>query len=221
MTHNARTTGTVRLLGAAIGAVLLSTPLAFQAVAQALPGSPITQDNSPLRRAEQANANSAKRERVPDVLPGAKPRAPAAPASKAVGDMAPNDAMFDAINRGDIATVKDALSRGADLQAHNVLGMTPLELSVDLGRNDISFLLLSMRGDPSNGPPPQASQTKGMAQTASRGAPAPRQAAGRHAVAAVAPMAPKAAGTPKLFANDGGTPQPNAGFLGFDSRQSN
>ena len=29
---------------------------------------------------------------------------------------------------------------------HNILGMTPMELSVDLGRNDISFLLLSMRG---------------------------------------------------------------------------
>ena len=42
-------------------------------------------------------------------------------------------------------TARDAISRGADLQGHNILGMTPLELSVDLGRNDISFMLLSMR----------------------------------------------------------------------------
>ena len=59
--------------------------------------------------------------------------------------MQPTDALFDAINRGDIATARDAISRGADLQGQNILGMTPLELSVDLGRNDISFMLLSMR----------------------------------------------------------------------------
>ena len=59
--------------------------------------------------------------------------------------MSPNDALFDAINRGDIAAARDALSRGAELDAHNLLGMTPMELSVDLGRNDISFLLLSYR----------------------------------------------------------------------------
>ena len=60
--------------------------------------------------------------------------------------MEPTEALFDAINRGDIGTARDAISRGADLHGHNVLGMTPLELSVDLGRNDISFMLLSMRG---------------------------------------------------------------------------
>jgi len=220
MTRNARTTGNVRLLSAVVGAVLLSTPLAFQAAAQALPGSPVSQSNSPLRRAEQANANSNKQERPPDVLPGAKARSPVAPATKSAADMSPNDAMFDAINRGDIATVKDALSRGADLQAHNILGMTPLELSVDLGRNDISFLLLSMRGDPSNGPAPPVAPARSVAQAPARGAPATRQAS-RHVVAATVPMPRKAAGTPKLFANDGGAPRPDAGFLGFDSRQSN
>jgi ankyrin repeat protein len=61
--------------------------------------------------------------------------------------MPPTDALFDAINRGDIAAARDALNRGADLNGVNVLGMTPMELSVDLGRNDISFLLLSMRGE--------------------------------------------------------------------------
>ena len=59
--------------------------------------------------------------------------------------MAPTAALFDAINRGDIIAARDALNRGADLNAQNVLGMTPIDLSVDLGRNDITFLLLSMR----------------------------------------------------------------------------
>jgi hypothetical protein len=223
MTHDARTTGSVRLVGAIVGAVFLSTPLAFHAAAQGLPGSPISPENSPLHKAEQANSGADKVQRAPDSLPGAKARAPVAPASKSAMDMAPNDAMFDAINRGDMATVKDALSRGADLQAHNILGMTPLELSVDLGRNDISFLLLSMRGDDSSRLPPssQAGAAKGFAQKGGRNAPAPRQVAGRHAGPNPIPVAQKAAATPKLFANDGGTPQPNAGFLGFDSRQSN
>ena len=86
---------------------------------------------------------------APDAVPGDKARAPAAPSTRVAGDMQPTDALFDAINRGDIATARDALNRGADLNGVNVLGMTPMELSVDLGRNDISFLLLSMRGEDS------------------------------------------------------------------------
>ena len=31
------------------------------------------------------------------------------------GDLQPTDALFDAINRGDIAAARDALNRGADL----------------------------------------------------------------------------------------------------------
>ena len=86
---------------------------------------------------------------APDAVPGDKARAPAAPSTHAAGDLPPTDALFDAINRGDIASARDALNRGADLNGENVLGMTPMELSVDLGRNDISFLLLSMRGEDS------------------------------------------------------------------------
>jgi len=145
--------------------------------------------------------------------------------------MSPNDALFDAINRGDVAAARDAMSRGAELDARNVLGMTPMELSVDLGRNDISFLLLSYRGGSDNGggaptqaidnaAAPTASQLpagklskKGRAhpiRTASRGrAPVTR------AEARVAP--PAASQTPRLFANDGGAPVPSAGFVGFGS----
>ena len=57
----------------------------------------------------------------------------------------PNQALFEAINHGDLAEARDAVSRGAQLDARNVLGMTPLELALDLNRNDIAFFLLSIQ----------------------------------------------------------------------------
>ena len=157
---------------------------------------------------------------APSAIPGAKARGPVAPASRPVGDMRPTDALFDAINRGDIAAARDALNRGADLNGINVLGMTPMELSVDLGRNDISFLLLSMRGEDSGrgsravshdavAPEPAAKPTR----TAKRVKP-PKSVQAAKAGEVAPPVAPA-----KLFANDGGgAPLPNAGFLGFDQR---
>jgi hypothetical protein len=146
----------------------------------------------------------------PPALPGAQAHGAVAPATKLPSDMSPNEALFDAINRGDIASARDALSRGADLDSHNILGMTPMELSVDLGRNDISFLLLSFRGGdtPRRGPPlPVLAEKPGNGKTK---APAPA----RIAVVRKAPDQ-----SPKLFANDGGAPVPSAGFLGFDARR--
>jgi hypothetical protein len=136
--------------------------------------------------------------------------------------MSPTDALFDAINRGDIAAARDAVNRGADLGAQNILGMTPMELSVDLGRNDISFLMLSMRTE--DKPAPAAAD-----QTASvpinfgavgRAGPAVKTAAAKRprtgSVKSAQVAAPQAPLAPRLFANDGGTPNPAAGFLGFD-----
>lgn len=155
----------------------------------------------------------------PDAVPGAKARAPAAPATHSITDMAPNDALFDAINRGDITAARDALSRGADLGAVNVLGMTPLELSIDLGRNDISFLLLSMRGEDSGRG--SRAVARDTTQPAVPAKPDTRQAKVRNARATqVTAQARKTAPAPKLFANDGGTPLPSAGFLGFGTRQA-
>jgi hypothetical protein len=154
----------------------------------------------------------------PPALPGAAPNAGrVAPSLRPAGDLEPTDALFDAINRGDIAAARDAISRGADLHGQNILGMTPMELSVDLGRNDISFLLLSMRGGDDG-----RSRQQPAAVTATKAAPgrAAKHAArspGTPAKATAATQAPAAQQTARLFSGDGGTPIPNAGFLGFDT----
>ena len=147
----------------------------------------------------------------PPALPGSRGEpAAVAPATKLPGDMAPTEALFDSINRGDTAAGRDAISRGADLNARNVLGLTPLELAVDLGRNDLSFLLLSLRG---------ASEASSRREAAPAPAPDPaeRRAALRaNARSASAPAAAASPGAPRLFAGNGGAPIPQVGFLGFD-----
>lgn len=160
-----------------------------------------------------APAPSPQKTAPPPALPGAASTGAAAQPSRSPSDMEPTDALFDAINRGDIGAARDAISRGADLRGQNVLGMTPLELSVDLGRNDISFMLLSMRetGD-------DRAHRLPAAQQAAKPPPAKqaRQVPARSAAKATA-AAPAPAQTARLFTGDGGTPNPNAGFLGFDS----
>lgn len=150
---------------------------------------------------------------LPPGLPGATPSRGVAPPTHGPSDMEPTDALFDAINRGDIGSARDAISRGADLHGRNVLGLTPLELSVDLGRNDISFLLLSMRGgDDGQSRQPPAVATAKKSPGAKQARQVPQRAPAR--VAAPTPQQ-----TAHLFSGDGGTPNPGAGFLGFGSGQ--
>jgi hypothetical protein len=162
---------------------------------------------------------------APDAVPGAKARSPAAPTTHAPTDLQPTDALFDAIYRGDIAAARDALNRGADMDGVNVLGMTPMELSVDLGRNDISFLLLSMRGeDTGRGSRPVGRDVaEGSTQGQARGkiAMVAKSSARTKATAPTTPVVAHSVAKPKMFANDGGTPLPSAGFLGFDPLSSN
>lgn len=160
----------------------------------------------------KGQATQAPSQPPPSALPGAAPTF--APAEKTETDLPPTEALFDAINRGDIASARDALGRGADLNAHNVLGMTPLELSVDLSRNDITFLLLSLRGADTSRP--------GLAASGTKPAPAkarPAQTAASHPAPKAPKPAPAAAATlpTRQYAGqgDGGTPSPQAGFLGF------
>ena len=110
--------------------------------------------------------------------------------------MEPTDALFDAINRGDINAARDAISRGANLRGHNVLGMTPMELSVDLGRNDISFLLLSMRGADGYSASGTADGGEAPADEAGEAGPAAPGSAGGHVAGGHVGTGTLADGTP-------------------------
>ncbi|HEY4250821.1 MAG TPA: ankyrin repeat domain-containing protein [Roseomonas sp.] len=157
-------------------------------------------------------------------LPGLAARtAPAPiPADPNRGELSPNAALFDAITRGDLPAARDAVSRGADLDARNVLGLTPVDAAVDQGRNEILFYLLSARGtvrSPGAAPPPQARETPRERQARERVEQAQRAAAERAARQAAAAPPPRDAmpASARLFAGDGGSPRPEIGFLGFDA----
>ncbi len=190
------------------------TIVTLTAYAQAPARAPTAQTRAPLP-VKQA---------PPPALPGARAEPTVmTPADKSSADMPPNEALFDAINRGDLATAKDSLNRGADLNARNVLGLTPLDLAVDLGRNQISFLLLSLRGGAgyatTSGPAesiPPARMTRAQRAAAARAARADGDGEGVTAVAA-RPPAPPVLRMPPRAAGQGGAPVPQAGFMGFDT----
>ncbi len=156
----------------------------------------------------------------PPALPGshAEPTG-VAPAQRPLAEMPPTEALFDSINRGDMPGARDAISRGADLRGTNVLGLTPLELSVDLGRNEISFLLLSLRGSSgfTASRPAEAAAAAPKPPTRAERAAAARAERTERSQVAARPAADKAPQAPRLFSGDGGAPNPQAGFLGFDS----
>lgn len=153
-----------------------------------------------------------KAENLPAALPGAQSVPGAAERSAPQGAMAPNEALFDAVNRGDIGSAREALNRGADVEARNILGLTSIELSVDLGRNDITFLLLSMRATRASTAPAPA--PAGAAKPA-----APAKVAAASPAPPPVPVRPAApAPVRQAYGNDPGVPNPQAGFLGFATR---
>ena len=146
-------------------------------------------------------------------LPGlAARRAPAPIAGDPAANLSPNAALFDAIARGDIGAARDAVGRGASLDARNALGITPLDAAVDQGRHDIVFYLLSTR-DLARGPVTMEPSGAGLAAPPAGPRTPPRREAARPAPAS-APAAPRNA---RLWAGDGGAPRPEVGFLGFDA----
>ena len=145
----------------------------------------------------------------PAALPGAKSSGGPAPMTKAPSEMGPTEALFDAVNRGDRPAGQEAVTRGADLNARNVLGLTALELAIDLSNNDVAFLLLSMR-DAGAGAPTRAKSSK-PALTAGP----PPGAAKRPAPAPVRTVAAAREAAPRQSPSDGGAAVPSAGFLGF------
>lgn len=155
-------------------------------------------------------------------LPGlaARPAPQPIPADPDAANLSPNAALFDAINRGDLAAARDAVGRGANLDARNAIGLTPIDAAVDQGRHEIAFYLLSAR-EPAGvgGPPPSGPGGLGAP-------PANLGAAGRGGAAILAQQSQQRRGAtpvqsapraPRLWANDGGSPIPQIGFLGFDA----
>ena len=209
-----------------LSAVLLLAP----GFAQAQLGS------GPAGGVVPANRPNAPQLAPAPALPGVPGRrAPAPIEADPSVNLSPNAALFDAINRGDLAAAREAVSRGADLNARNQLGLTPLDASVDQGRNEISFFLLSARGPAAGNAPAPAS---GRASLNRPPTPAERSLAGRETPAggpaptpgstALAAQAALTAGTrtrapagatgrARLWAGDGGAPRPEIGFLGFDA----
>jgi hypothetical protein len=184
------------------------------------------------------NNREAPRAPIPG-LPGLMGRQNIAPIPAEVppASMNPNDALFDGINRGDMATVRDAVARGADVGARNALGLTALESAVDQARSEIMFYLLSVRGAATNaGAPDQAAPPRGRRPPTTReeraaalreersgnareersGSAREERDAGNRRGAAPAEASP-ARQLPVLWAGNGGAPQPELGFLGFDA----
>jgi hypothetical protein len=150
-------------------------------------------------------------ENLPPALPGAgaEPALSTAPAVHKVESGDPTAQLFAAINSGDYNSAQDAVSRGADLNAQDSLGETPLDLSVGLNQNSITFMLLAARneaGDDGAGGPVQMSATPAISHSQS--------SVRTHAVAAklVAPLHT----LQPVPGNNPGTPNPSAGFLGFN-----
>ncbi|MBO1074088.1 hypothetical protein [Roseomonas marmotae] len=152
----------------------------------------------------------------PPALPGLANRNPATviPPDANFNLLGPTEALFDSINRGDLTSARDAVSRGADLNGRNVLGLTPLESAVDQGRNDIVFYLLSVRGAVASSAPPPPS-LPGLSRNVARPEPAPRPPV--RAPQRSAPTAAPSAGRAAPHPVDGGAARPDVGFLGFDA----
>ena len=193
-------TASARAVAAILTLVLLAAPLA-SASAQSR-----EDEDAAGAAASAAAAKKKKQVSVPKALPGSHVDSiDPAPLDRPPSEMKPNEALFDGVNRGDIAAVREALARGAELESPNILGQTATEVSIDLARNEITFLLLSMRGAVGR---PAGRTPASTAVIASKPAPVAKPIV----VAAPKPAAPVIA---KPFVSNPGTPAPQAGFLGF------
>jgi ankyrin repeat protein len=195
-------------LGAAalLGWAALPVP---EAAAQLLRNSAPRSEQAPAARPPPAALPGLQGRRAPEPIPGDPNQ-----------NLSPNAALFDAINRGDLPAAREAVARGADTEARNVLGLTPVDAAVDQGRTEIMFYLLSVRGASRvAGPPPEAEPQR---RPAGRQAPPPRGDARRGREDSEPPrLTPGEAPAPvrgaRLWAGDGGAPNPALGFLGFDA----
>ncbi|WP_052389176.1 ankyrin repeat domain-containing protein [Belnapia moabensis] len=154
----------------------------------------------------------------PAALPGLQYRqAPAPIPADPSQNLGPNAALFDSINRGDLAAAREAVGRGADIGARNVLGLSPIDAAVDQGRSDILFFLLSVRGSSGSQGAPLPPSDPVTPAAAPRSAPRRNVAPSAPAAERQVPNPVQRIANPRLWAGDGGSPNPAIGFLGFDA----
>ncbi|MDF7673921.1 ankyrin repeat domain-containing protein [Acetobacteraceae bacterium ESL0709] len=186
------------------GPVILFHPQ--QAQAQAVDEAEAEQDAMNAQQREE-DQKKAKHAAPPSAIPGADQNADDKSHSRL--DLNPTAALFDAVNKGSMLATKEALSRGADVNARNILDQTALDMAIDLGRNDIMFLLLSMKTYNPDGR---------LTTSAAHETVTDKQ--GRKKVIIDGQMAMTRAGRKVHFVSDGGHPQPGVGFLGFNGPQT-
>lgn len=210
---------TDRSINRILGSIVLLAGLGTAAPAMAQMAGPggMAGGLGPIGGTSNLHARSEPQEMAPRALPGASSagNVSAGPVTDTTGD--PTTLLFKAINHGDYAQARAAVGRGANLNAQNALGETPIELSVELNRDRITFMLLSARAEEA---PAQASTQPASAAPAHAG-PAPKVVAdkgARHVGASrQAPVRRAAAQSAYPAADDPGRPNPAAGFLGFGS----
>lgn len=211
------------LLGLAAAAALPVHAMAQAALPQPTSMGPVVQGGS---------GNQASQPSVGG-LPGARKSGPIQQGTIDSTLLSPNDELFDAINRGDITAARDALSRGADLSTTDAVGQTPIDLSVSLARNNITFLLVTMLhaggGDITDAQGPMAqppANTLGLSSKDQKAvstpvgffSPQPTAAAKsihtkRYGTAAA--RSETVTSTPPAYAGGSGSPNASAGFVGF------
>ncbi|WP_243429691.1 ankyrin repeat domain-containing protein [Acetobacter sacchari] len=158
------------------------------------------------KRAESKRA--AKMAAPPAALPGAESNEGEAGHSNM--DIEPTAALFESIDRGSLSAAKEALGRGADMNGKNVLGQTPLDMAIDLNRNDIMFFLLSMRGLDTSQPTTTTTVDSGSVKIAG--------GSGSLTIGGKASRGNKAgamAVVDRRYDASGGAARPAEGFLGF------
>ncbi|MGC9269512.1 ankyrin repeat domain-containing protein [Acidiphilium sp.] len=188
---------------------LAAAPPAFAQMAGAGMGSPMG-GAGPMGAGQGLHP----RETTPDIAPPALPGATgvgnisAGPVTTANED--PTKLLFSAINHGDYTQARAAVSRGANLNARNALDETPIELAVELNRNNITFMLLSVRAEEGGG---EATEQQMPLTPVSRTIAASTR---RPAPALTLHTRQDRAQTAPAIPDQPGVPNPSAGFLGFD-----
>lgn len=195
----------ITALAFAMGIALIATPVHYayaeedEEEAEAQAEAAEAAQKAEARRAAKAAA-------PPAALPGAQ-------SSEMDGkhsdmDLEPTAALYEAVTIGSLSAAKEAVNRGADLNGHNVLGQTALDMAIDLNRNDIIFFLLSMRGVEDAGYASRMSSSHGDV-TVSKGS-------GHMSVGGTVSTRSVSVKSPRHPVANGGVAKPSVGFLGFD-----